>query len=472
MFRNIITRTPLSDDIADKYFAGKIDGDSVGMDRTFVIALRALFAGRIGEDEHIRFAYTSSSRSDPEGYPVEMTVPDSWGSVNIRLHTFGGSTAASGKYIEAAEAYYNGRDGWTRLPKATEFYAKNMKVLVYACPAQKCVLILTDTSDVRKLHFLAAGLFGFFPWWFKPADGILPEEKEFCESLMEPSQDHFLSCVETIAKRLGFRDAAIDKILSGFEKYSVEAQVSSQESAVRSIETDLDNLRDRMASKLEELFSAQTMLLGLRTRMENETDSALGDFFRGNKSLVFLDGGDNTVTFAVRGYMTYWDEDNVKRQIERSGSILYTHSRFSHDDAERFYRALFVDRKVKWRTCAAFRLTPTSIQRPHPYDFPKTEFSTYLPNTHINEYGCIGNNEVAINEALQAHDYPSAIAQCIASACSFNFGDPTVTEDFANIVSKDPSSSSRCLTAFELPDGTVTTPQGVIDWLKQNEEEA
>lgn len=472
MFRNIITQTPLSDEIAERYFSGKIDGDSVGSDRTFLVALRALFAPRIGEGEHIRFAYTSSSRSDPDDYPVEMVVPDMWDPVNVRLHTFGGSETASGKYIEAAEAYYDGREGWTRLPKATEFYARNMKVLVYACPSQKCVLILTNTADVRKLHFLAAGIFGFFPWWFKPADGILPEEKEFCESLMETSPDHFLSCVESAAERLGFRAAAIERVLAGFEKYSVEAQISNQESSISNIESDLEALRSRMASKLEELFTAQTMLLGLRTRQESDTENALGEYFRGNKSLVFLDGNGDSVTFGVRGYMTYWDEDLVKRMIERDGSVLYNHSRFTHDDAERFYKAVFVDRKVKWRTCAAFRLTPTSVQRPHPYDFPKREFSTYLPNTHINEYGCIGNNDIPISEALQAHDYPAAVGQCIASAFSFNFADSTVTGDFANIVSRDPDSSSRCLNAFELPDGTVTTPQGVIEWLKKNEEEA
>lgn len=468
MFRTSIAETPLSDRIAEQYFKDRIDQTSAGVgDKVFLIVLRALFEKRLKDGDHIRFESTTSSYSDPESRPIRSVLDLDWDKANVRLHCFSGVKDAAEKYINAAEEYFDGLEGWVRMPRPTEYYARNMKVLVYCNAEKKATMIFTDTTDIRKLHFLAAGMLGFFPWWFNKDDGITPDEKELCKSLMETEADTFYECVRAISDSFGFRLKAQLKVLNGFENSLGESQIASLESNISSLRSRIEDYKSSISSNLEEIHRYQMTLLGIRTKMESGASGEFGEYFLSNKSLVLLNAEDGTVEFGVKGIMSFWDDEMVRGYVENKRSILYSRSSMSTSDAERFYRAVFVDRRVKWRTCAAFKMNQTRIERPHPYTFPKSEFANYLPNTHINEYGCVGDNEDVMIDCLASGDFIGAVNQCIASAISFNFADETVTSDFARIVSGN--SSRYNLNAFELPDGTITDPEGVVKWVKANE---
>ena len=474
MFRNSIGVTPLSDGIAEGYFKNRIYGTSVGADKSFVVTLRALFERRLPEEGKIRFKFTNSTYRDVESNPVRDIVHE--GSVEpdtVWLHAFCRSDPdVNGAFMKDAEKYYGECDGWTKLQKPTEYYARTMRVLVFVNAERKSAVIFIDSSDIRKIHFLEAGMLSFLPWYFNPADGFSATEKALCESLMKTSQDDYLAAVAAIAAEMDFIEAAKKKTLAEFESRFDRERIAEVKNDIERLENTINDYNREISNALQKRYDLQVSVVGLEEKIARGDSGELAEYFMSNKSLSFLgvteDGG---IDFAVKGYAAYWEEDMAKRVIENMSSCLYEYDRLGKENLRKLYTAVFVDRKVKLRMCAAFRIRPRhSIERPHPYNFPASEFGTYMPNIHIDRFGCIGSNEAEINELMRDHDYIGVMEQCIASALAYNFADSAVMGRFAAAVNGAGDYSPNT-NAFELPDGTVTNPEGVIEWLNKEESE-
>ena len=80
MFRDIVSGTALTATTADDFFRGRIYGDKVRDDHTFVSTLRALIGARIPDGESIVFKYRRSANSksywddDDSGYQIRNIV--------------------------------------------------------------------------------------------------------------------------------------------------------------------------------------------------------------------------------------------------------------------------------------------------------------------------------------------------------------------------------------------------------------
>ena len=474
MFRNSIGVTALSDSIADGYFRERIYGDNIGSDRSFVVTLRALFERRLPEEEKIVFRWSSSSYRDVESNPVcDIIDATDTRPGTVRLHSFSRSDAdVNAAFMRDAEGYFGGIPEWTKLQKPTEYYARTMRVLVFVNTSIKSAMIFMDSSDIRKIHFLEAGMLSFLPWYFNPADGFSAAEKALCESLMKTTQDDYLAAIEAIANEMDFREAAKKKTLAEFESRFDKDRIESVKREIESLERDMRRYNEQISDILQRRYDLQVSVVGLEEKLASGTGGELAEYFMANKSLSFLgttdDGG---IDFAVKGYAAYWDDDMAKRVVENENSCVYNSENIGKENLRKLYTAVFIDRTIKLRTCAAFRIRPNhSIERPHPYNYPPAEFGTYMPNIHIDRFGCIGTNEGEINDLLAAHDYIGVMEQCIASALAYNFADSAVMGRFSDVINGrgDYKVNTK---AFELPDGTVTDPAGAIKWLNKEESE-
>lgn len=477
MFRQSIQKTALTDDIAERYFEGRITGSPIGNDYSFVATLRALFERRMPEGESLRFVFSSSSRraSEVEEYPVRDLVSNAvYNSGTVVLHSFvRGDPDSNAAYIRAADAYYSAEEGWEKLPKPTEYYARTMQVLVFVNPEIKSVLIFMDSSDLRKIHFLEAGVLSFFPWYFNPEDGFSAGEKALCESLMKTTPDAYLEALAAIASVLDFRKKVEKKILTEFESRFDREKIDRVMSDIQDADSSIDSLERQIGEWLSKRYEYELTLAGLEEKLRSGSGAEFCEYFTSNKALILLGSSGSAVEFAARGRLTYWDDDAAARIVKNRNSFLYGRGSIPDDDMYLLYRAVFVEKTIGLRVCAAFRIMPGSrLERLERYNFPSDEFGTYMPNTHIDRYGCIGNNESVINAALRAHDYIGVAEQAVASALGFNFADSTVGRRFATLVSSGGDSEDYTVNvkAFELPDGTVTDPKGAIEWLKAQRE--
>ena len=475
MFRQTVGSTPFTDDIANEYFRNKISGGSIGQDTSFLATLRALFSERIPDEDLISFYFEASSHRassfDDDSFDSVVSLP-LWSHGLAMLHAFSGGADANKRCMDEAEKYFGGLEGWTRLPRPTEYYAKTMRVLVFVNAANKNVAIFVDSTDMRKIHFLEAGVLSFFPWYFDPANGFSAEEKAVCESLMKTSPDAYHAALSAMAKKLGFRESIERRMLNDFESKGDRDRAEKEERDIMNLSSKIEDLEREIAAIIRDRYDRQIMLLGLREKLDSgEGCGELGDYFATNKSVAFTGIRDDSFNFVAKGYLSYWDEELAERVIGKSSSYLYAGCSDNGKDMELLYRAVFLERKIRLRVCAAFRIERRgTAYRYKEYAFPPGEFGTYMPNPHIDRFQCIGDNVSAIEQCISRGDYIGAVEQCAAATLNFNLADPTVMGVFSRMLNKTGDYTPN-INAFELPDGTVTDPKGAIEWLKSQKSE-
>ena len=128
---------------------------------------------------------------------------------------------------------------------------------------------------------------------------------------------------------------------------------------------------------------------------------------------------------------------------------------------ERLYRAIFGENKYKLRLCAAYIADiRNGLRACSHYIFPP-ESRAYLPNPHIQHFGCVGTYAGRFQEYMASGDYVGAIDQAVVSGRNLNFYDPPVISHFASELSR---SKIRCI---ERPDGSLLTPLEAIKELEE-----
>lgn len=489
MFKDIVQRTEFTSDIANEVFSN-ITSDRFDRDTSFRSTLRALLAPRIGRDDRIdlsicKYAYSSSDLSGASiNSALGAVTPYNLDLIHDRIiiTNFAHSEQeANYAWMELIKSTWEDRrQGWQRLEKVTDFFRKTFYVLCYINPHSRSVAIYTEGMDVRKMHYLQCSILAFLPWYFSPEDGLTPLELELINSLREKTPDKYLECIAKIAEQYDFRTEMIRRSLAGFEqRFEIDERERERNNLDR-IDRDLRDLRSRMEAYYTARRESELRILGLTEKIESMSDeSELMDYFIHNKMIDFDSLDDSSLTFSAHTFIEFFDEDIAERAIRNKSSYIYRPGHAVHsehpiapDDMAMLMNAVFIDRSLRIKTCAAYTLYLNTGRvdgvRRHEYN---KSCSQHTPNVHIDQYGCIGSYESHINECLQNRDYIGAIEQCVASCKSLNFGDSTVMEEFMRrMYGTSRYSESVNVRCIELPDNTVATPLEAIEFLKKEKE--
>jgi hypothetical protein len=139
---------------------------------------------------------------------------------------------------------------------------------------------------------------------------------------------------------------------------------------------------------------------------------------------------------------------------------MYTSLAVTKEQMKKLWLALFGDCVYKLRMCCAFVADMKSgLRGLANYRFP-SESDTYLPNPHIQFYGCTGTYSARFAEYMKKHDYVGAIDQAVVSGRNINFYDSAVISLFVKNLS---ASNTKCI---EKADGTLLTPKEAINELE------
>lgn len=486
MFKQVIRNTMLTTDTANGFFQ-HICGESFLRDLSFLSTLRALVAPRMKEGESLYLSFsqssytkeTLSSTSAKRAVEAVCDVEDC-DNGRILVHNFtGGVQEDNYAWMELMKSSFEGAyPGWHRMDKVTEFFRKTFYVLCFINPEKKSVVIFTDSMDVRKMHYLQCSIFAFLPWYFDPKEGVSALEMELINSLREKDSQAYEGCIARIAEQYDFRTARIRQLLSGFEIRYERMECDRVRRDIESCLRQITNLNDQIGSYLQTKNEHEIRLLGLEAKIASNSsdDSEIMEYFLCNDKLVLESVNDTTMTFIVKTYLEYFDEDMAKRMIDNAQSFIYRpdgtdHSgRIPAEDMKKLMYAIFIDQKMRIKFCAAYVFNlngNVSVRGGYNYG---AEFGEYMPNTHIDKYTCLGNYSRAINECLKRRNYIGAIEQCVASCKSLNFGDSPVMTAFMKGLygTVSPKVNNRCI---ELPDGKVVTPKEAIEWIKAQEAE-
>lgn len=483
MFKSIIANTPLTEETASNYFAGRIEGRGRPWsgDYSFLATLRALLDSRMPQDDALLFSIneTGYSASQLQGTPIStalhVLMEDMGGAGVFRIHNFRSSDPGSNEAWMAAvksslESYYA---GWHFLERVTLYFKKKFNVLCFINPELKSVILFVDGMDIRKYHYLQAGIPAFLPWYFSQEDGITEIEMELLQSLRERTSRHYEECIARIAEQYDFETERVRMLLSGFETRYEKAKYDEVSEYLEAIMTEINGLNERIGQCLRRQRDWQNELAGLEMKInQGEGDSEIMDYFLCNNHLVLIDVTNTTMRFVARDYLTYFDEDMADRIINNPMSYIYAGASdaFPAEDMKMLMTAVFLDQKLKIKFCAAYDFqlegNVSAIGRFN-YGY---EFREYMPNPHIDRYRCMGGYTNVINKHLQGRNYIGALEQAVASCKSLNFGDSVVMREFISQLYRraEVPVNNRCI---ELPDGRVVTPKEAVEYLKSQTED-
>lgn len=468
MFKVGFTSTPLKNPEADEFFSN-ITASDYGRDTSFESTLRALLRNRVPEGEsvnlEIRTIYSTITSNAIFSY-----VRGQEGAITLIL-----VPESSFEISHLEDGFSSTFKDWVRLPKVTEFYRKQFNVLCFVNPVNRtaCLIVGATTLELSKYHYLQCSIPAILPWYFDGENKPTEEDMGLIKSLTDKKPDKYLEILERIASEYNFEEAKIKKLLGGFETRFERERCSAVENEIAEYIKQINVYNKLISSYLKQKSEKEIELLGLKAKIEDSSHntSEIEEYFMSNKNLYLVSAGDREeIVFICKSNVEYYDEEMVENFLDNDNSYIYknrgsNNGRVSTDDMGMLIREIFINRTLKLRFCAAYRLILSgNVTAYTHYDYGY-KFETYMPNPHIDNYACLGNYQRTINECLVDHDYISAIEQCVASVKSLNFGDYTVMGDFMYSMY---SSNERCI---ELPNGEIVNSKNAIAWLKENNNE-
>lgn len=485
MFRAVIAHSPFYDGVADECFPNII-GESYNSDVSFLTTLRAVLAPRIPEDTRVIFSKSSSlySPSQVEGLSNGDIASNTIDVINnynmsspahcLHVHMFSSISSevnekCANALYECGKSYLEG-EGWIRVDKVTAmFKQRKFMVACFINPQRHFSVVFVEGGDLRKYHMIQSGISVYMPWLFEGGNKLTQEELALMNILYNSEDaDAYQQTINKMSKKYDFRGVKIRSMLNGFESKVDQVRKDSLSREIDRIETNIRNLNSQIAENIANKYKKSIELLGLETKIsQNKDRSEIMDYFMSSESLVPESLYGNSLTFCVKDYLMYYDEDLVERMIENKGSSLYTSQRNSiaTEDMVMLMREVFLEQSIRLRICAAYKLTlGGSVSAVEHFNFgSNNEFDGYMPNPHIQYFGCLGANNDKLNRFMSDNNYVGAIEQCISSCRSLNFADGAVISQFFDTLYSD----TEC---FELPDGSVVTTTRAIEWIKKSKE--
>lgn len=476
MFKQSVSSTVLTSDAANVFFPN-IVGESFGSDNTFISTLRALVAPRMSEGDSIRLKfgrsdYNAAAISESSAKRMVETICANMyrGNGQIYIHNLANREEANNvANLELLKRQFcEVYEGWQYYEKISVFYQKSFKVICFINPETKSAALFVEQLNLQKLHYLQMSILAFLPWYFDTERGMTEAEMGLVYSLRERTPAKYEACIAELAKQYDFEAGRIKNLLAGFETKYEKRELERVQREIANVDRSIKDLDVRFADCIKKRNDLCIHLLGLEQRIADGAPSELMEYFLCNRKLYLESISDSSMSFAVRDYLSYFDEDAAQSYINNKSSRLYDNcgNVLTKEKMEKLLTAIFIDQTLRIRFCAAYYFDLNGTVEAQYHHRFGIEFDGFRPNPHIDEYQCMGNYKRTINEALARRDYITALEQCVASAKSLNLHDSAVMGRFISQFTHNGGTSYK---AIELPDGKIVTPKEAIKWIEEQE---
>lgn len=485
MFKDVIRNTPMNTEAANDYFDGKIDGDSFSGDHSFVSTLRGLLANRIG-DRHLNFAVrvgTVNMLTEDRILAGAETSIDPTASDTIWLRSIPNNEEEGKNAIKViADNFQKRNEDWVKIDKVTALFAKAFDVACFCNTELRSVILFTPSLTIKKYHLLQCSILGILPWYFNPKDAVSEVEMSLIKSFTAKtmgadgkvsnsgSVEQYMDALSKIAAGIDFEEMRLEKLLKGIEAKYEEKEIENVKSSISDANNRIRSYENSIYDLLEMINESNIRLLGLIASKESKKeDSEILEYFKCNKNIYLNSVYGTKITFSIRGNVEFFDEEAVKIILRNNGCSAYELKPrgVSNETVREMMLRIFVDQDIKLRFCASYCIDLNRGVAPvQNQDFSSPMFNGYMPNPHIQHYGCLGTYERTFIELMKKGAYLEAIEQCSASAKSLNWNDNYVMSRFFSWLYEE---EYRCL---EMPDGSICSFNEAVAWVEKDKENA
>lgn len=469
-------------DLAIPNVIGARFGRGIVEDRTFAATMKALIAPRTKEtnDTCRMYLYAAGYNADIFDSRNEKDIAmlqyeysaNSLTVVNMDVLILENRRLAFASLQNQVPSIWQ---GFVEQKDLGEFSSKLGKMLFYINREAKSSVVFVEKLDFRIWHFLQSLTSRLLPWFFEDKP-LNDKERELLKSLTKPEADDYLRLIEEFAKEYDFRNKRLERLLTGFEKKSKEYRLSDVEAALQNIEVDIqENInyyRSLLKSREQKIIEQQGLMAQIKSVNQ---ESEVLDYFKTNKNIDLVDVYQDSISFVVSCYLENFDCDMYERYSSNFESYMYdkyeytvTNPAFdSFEVKKRFLDAIFSDEPLlRVKICAYYNVGLEGwVSTERGFYFP-TKYDDHIPNPHLQQHACLGNQKPLIEEALRGGDMVGAIEQCICSARSINIGEGVTVKYLLQQL-----FSAEANKFIELPDGSSCTPSEALSWLENLENE-
>lgn len=439
---------------ADLYFEGRVEGRG---DPTFLSILRALLHSRIGEDE-VSFNTSRIGTWDE-------TIFSGKNVINHVDFVFSDSPtkAFNAKNLSC-------RCGeWRCVNKIQLFMSQFAPDLSASCyinyDLKSALFFLHGVWKPVYSYQLGSVIPAALPWYFKNSPLTQPE-KDFLGNLSGKNgfeEERILEFMDDLYVQLDIGGKYLRESLIGIGSVKARKELDSCEKSLAHNYDRFLRAKNEFSEAIRQRESLQQDILKWEGVIAGKgNDDEFLDYFSHNKSLVLDNVSGSSICFMVKTKANYYDKDELERLFQNPNSYLFAFSQ----DILMLVKAIFIEEVLHLNLCTLFRIVVgSSAEALLNAEFPR-RFSNYLPNPHLNIYGCLGGYELIISDLLVTGDDIGVIETCVAASGSLTWGDSICMRAMLT----EFSITNR--TCIELPDGSMKTPMNAIDWLKEQEEKA
>lgn len=454
--------------------------DVAPREKSLISTIRALISHRMNDDDKIRIYGTTSRVIENDyyiyKYPVDAVIHHYTSFMNnecgtVTINSFDKDSDFNMNFV--SEHFLEVYPDFVRVNKVTEFFKKSFKVICFIRPSLKQVALFLPRVGVPQIHFLQCAIPAMFPWYFPEDKGLSESEMKVLTSLRGNKYQDYIDAITAMSEIYDFRTEFIRNTLKDADTVFDRRRREELINNIGRIRDDISNYMSYISQCINNKNNLESELLGIETKLNSQDgDSELVEYFCCNKKLDLISLRCTTVEFVVRDYIEYYDEELAERIIMNTRSIAYMENgRVRNpnlkDGMKLLLEKIFIERKLKIKTCAAFDLDIGGgcDARSH-YRFSDEIQNDYMPNPHIYYYSCMGTYSQIVANLMSERKYIESIEQCIASARSLNFGDSIVFSRFMQEMYSE-ENTTKCI---ELPDKTCLTVREAIQWIENNRE--
>lgn len=469
MFADIVYNTPFVTEDADALFESKVPKVSLlGGDVSLTSTLRAIMAPRMPDGVRLNQAvqHIDGGSYDTVNDIVLPAYAAQSNILNIVNLAVPNSEIIEGMFNMVKQDFLAEYGGYEELEMVEGYFAKSFPMLCFINRDLQTSIIVVKRLSTCKLHLLQTAILAIMPWYYDPKnrDSITKDELALLESLGGKDYIAYATCLNELIKKYDMRAIRIRRLMDGFETRADYKRIESVKRDLESYASSINSYNNAIAGLIRDRNEKQIILMGLKQKVAETKgkDSDLMGYLIRNSRIDVADVNDDAVTIIAKDYFEFFDEDLAERSLNNSYSDVYGMSSDSicTEDMVRLLKAIFLDKELKLRVAAAYRIYIGSgvnglgrYSRDGMYD-------DAMPNPHIYYYECLGNYVKTLNQLIRENDYIGVVDQCLASVRSLNWGDSCVMEKFLN----DMYDNGFC--CVELPNGDVVYPSDAIAWLE------
>ena len=348
-----------------------------------------------------------------------------------------------------------------------ELFAKQKKfVLRFLINEKEKKTIIIGKKNMKCWHFIQSLIPRILPWYFYDAP-ITPEEKGLLESLLLDNPLKYSVCLSNIASGIDFYSQFLKDKLTNFDAIYEERELKTINDRITRVNNEISRLENELARSFYDKRELEIRKTGLITG--GFKGSGTLEFLMENHDVVELKCvRDDRIDFLVKTHLITYDQDYFESSIDNHESVFYKsygvpHKGFTQDELELLFKAIFLEQVLKVRVCGSFSIDSggrdTEFAISHEQYPPN--YDTYLPNQHLDVYGCLGTYRTIIASAVFKFEFPEAIQACIAATTCVNMSESSTVLKFVEKILQEN------MRFIELPDGSVATAKEAVDFLKK-----